>query len=387
MEALDARAHLVDHRRGDQFREGERRVVASYQASVGVQEIFRPWIALVRISVTARQTIRTEHLIELRRNECALVFLACVGILIVLPVVVGNVHIGIGNIGDNLFSGRIKTVRGKLVAGELGANVGFRCRIKTGGERVVNLDEIARVIRVIGEVAGLPRGERNNVAFLRGGALANAFRVYEEERLVLPVVELRHPDGSGEVATEFVANQKIDRLLVERLRGECAVLMQLKQFAVIVVRTALGDHFDNSGPAVFGVGVGRAYLKFLNCRDGLGQALQFIGVAFRCRHAIHQIVDGSTRQSVHPGVALPLPGEAVRDDARGEIQDVQEAASLHWQRPDARSLLHVTEGRSFGADHRRNVHHGDACFHIARLQRRIDNRFLSHAKGQLAGPV
>ena len=109
---------------------------------------------------------------------------------------------------------------------------------------------------------------------------------------------------------------------MEGLRGNSAVLIQLKQFTVKIIGAALGDHFDNSRPTVFGGGVGRAHLELLNGRDGLRQSLQFIGVAFGCRHAVHQIIDGSSGQTVHSRVALPLACEVIGDDAWRKIQNV-----------------------------------------------------------------
>ena len=102
------------------------------------------------------------------------------------------------------------------VVGKLIAHDPPRRRVDTGGERIVNRDQVAVAIAIVAEVAGARGRRRNGIHRRHAARLPDAGVVGEEERAAVAVVEARDHHRAADRAAELMPIERRHRILDQR---------------------------------------------------------------------------------------------------------------------------------------------------------------------------
>ncbi len=152
-------------------------------------------------------------------------------------------------------------VRGNDVVGKLIAHDSSRRRVDTGGERIVNRDQVAVAIAIVAEVAGAGGRRRHGIHRRHAARLLDAGVIGEEERAAVAVVQAGDHHRAADRGAELMPVERRHRILHERaVRGldladeevarvERIIAQELVPRAMKLIGARLRRHGDDAGPA------------------------------------------------------------------------------------------------------------------------------------------
>ena len=260
-------------------------------------------------------------------------------------------------------------VVGKLIAH------GPSLRVDTGGERIVNRDQVAVAIAIVAEIADTGGCRRHGIHRRHATLLLDSRVIGEEERAAVAVVEARDHQRAANRAAELMPVERRHRILDERaVRGhdfaheevagvERVVAHELVGRAVQLVGARFGRHRDHAGAAPeLGGEDAREHLEFTDLfdrwghDDGVEGELVVVDAVDEPRVGV-----GLTAERVEVRRAARIEGAGAREvlarlpgrNPRREVDEGREVASVQRQFLDRNLFDDGPDFRRVGAHERR----------------------------------